>query len=162
MSQKIDQFLSAQNVPGVVALGTTATNTIYEGAFGMTNTETKSAINIDTPHAIMSMTKPITSFAIMQLVESGKIDLDAPATDYISRYQGLVVLDQVNLANKSYTTGALERNFSIRHLTPIPPGLVIPFAMTHFMAFDRQQKKTISRCYISLESSGAMALPPGF
>ncbi len=116
MSQKIDQFLSAQNVPGVVALGTTATNTIYEGAFGMTNTETKSAINIDTPHAIMSMTKPITSFAIMQLVESGKIDLDAPATDYISRYQSLVVLDQVNLANKSYTTGALERNFSIRHL----------------------------------------------
>ena len=127
MSQKIDQFLSAQNVPGVVALGTTATNTIYEGAFGMTNTETKSAINIDTPHAIMSMTKPITSFAIMQLVESGKIDIDAPAT-----------------------------------CSPIPPGLVIPFAMTHFMAFDRQQKKTIAPCYISLESSGAMALPPGF
>lgn len=116
MSQKIDQFLSTQNVPGVVALGTTATSIIYEGAFGVTSTEARSAINIDTPHAIMSMTKPVTSFAIMQLVESGKIDLDAPATDYISRYQDLAVLDQVNLANKSYTTKALKRGFSIRHL----------------------------------------------
>jgi CubicO group peptidase (beta-lactamase class C family) len=36
----------------------------------MTNTDTESPINIDTPHAIMSMTKPITSFATMQLVRS--------------------------------------------------------------------------------------------
>ncbi|HAT27779.1 MAG TPA: hypothetical protein DCS89_12240 [Gammaproteobacteria bacterium] len=69
MSQPIDQFLGVQNVPGVVALGTTATDAIYEGAFGMTNTDTESPINIDTPHAIMSMTKPITSFATMQLVQ---------------------------------------------------------------------------------------------
>jgi CubicO group peptidase (beta-lactamase class C family) len=44
-----------------------ATDTTYEGAFGVTNKDTANAINIDTPHVIMSMTIPMTSFAIMQL-----------------------------------------------------------------------------------------------
>ncbi len=116
MSQQIDQFLSHQDIPGVIALGTTASDTIYEGAFGVTNTDTGNRINIDTPHAIMSMTKPITSFAIMQLAESGRLDLDASAADYISTYRDMTVLDQVNLADKSYTTLPLERNFTLRQL----------------------------------------------
>ena len=116
MSQQIDQFLSTQDIPGVIALGTTASDTIYEGAYGVTNTESGNTINIDTPHAIMSMTKPITSFAIMQLVESGKINLDAPAADYFTQYRDMSVLDQVDLTRKTYTTRSLDRKFSIRHL----------------------------------------------
>jgi CubicO group peptidase (beta-lactamase class C family) len=75
MSQQIDQFLGGQDIPGVIALGTTATDTTYEGAFGVTNKDMANAINIDTPHAIMSMRKPITSFAIMQL---GGVRQDRP------------------------------------------------------------------------------------
>jgi hypothetical protein len=153
MSQQIDQFLDAQDIPGVIALGTTATDTIYEGAFGVTNVDTGNAITIDTPHAIMSMTKPVTSFAIMQLVEAGRIDLDAPATDYISRYQSMTVLDQVDLANKSYTTRPLDRDFS--------PDSVIPSAMKHCTAFARKLSKVISHWYTSQENAGPTVLPPG-
>ena len=142
MSQPIDQFLGVQNVPGVVALGTTATDTIYEGAFGMTNTDTESPINIDTPHAIMSMTKPITSFATMQLVESGKIDLDAPATDYISHYRSMTVLDQVDLASKSYTTRSLDRNFSIRHLLTHTAGFGYTFCNDTLYGLQPESEKT--------------------
>lgn len=142
MSQQIDQFLGAQDIPGVIALGTTATDTIYEGAFGVTNTDTGNAINIDTPHAIMSMTKPITSFAIMQLVESGKIDLDAPATDYISRYRDMTVLDKVDLANKSYTTRPLDRIFSIRHLLTHTAGFGYTFCNETLYGLRPEAEKT--------------------
>lgn len=142
MSQPIDQFLSAQDIPGVIAIGTTATDTIYEGAFGVTNVDTGKTINIDTPHAIMSMTKPITSFAIMQLAESGKIDLDAPATDYISHYRNMNVLDQIDLANKSYTTKSLDRNFSIRHLLTHTAGFGYTFCNKTLYGLGPEAEKT--------------------
>jgi CubicO group peptidase (beta-lactamase class C family) len=44
--------------------------TAYERAFGL---------NKDTIFAIASVTKPITSVAVMRLVEAGKVRLDEPA-----------------------------------------------------------------------------------
>ncbi len=142
MSQQIDQFLSHQDIPGVVALGTTASDTIYEGAFGVTNTGTGDTINIDTPHAIMSMTKPITSFAIMQLVESGRIDLDSPAADYKPSYREMTVLDQVALTDGSYTTTPLDRDFTIRQLLTHTAGFGYTFCNETLFGLRPESEKT--------------------
>ena len=40
-----------------------------------------------TPIAVGSSTKPLTATAIMQLVEAGKVDLDAPVTRYLPWFQ---------------------------------------------------------------------------
>jgi len=48
---------------------------VYEGEAGDTAR--------DRIYRIMSMTKPVTSVACMQLVEQGQISLDAPVTDYL-------------------------------------------------------------------------------
>ena len=37
------------------------------------------------------MTKPITSAAVMMLAEEGKVDLDAPVSEYIPEFEGLRV-----------------------------------------------------------------------
>jgi methyl acetate hydrolase len=69
----------AQRVPGVVAMAATEGSVIYEGAFGSRHLSQGPAMSRDTVFRIASMIKVVTSVAAMQLVEEGKISLDAPA-----------------------------------------------------------------------------------
>jgi len=71
--------VDAGDVPGVVAMATTAGGTIYEGGFGKRRLDEDTAMSTDTVFMIASMTKALTGTAAMQLVEQGKLNLDTPA-----------------------------------------------------------------------------------
>ena len=66
-------------LPGVVAAAADRAGTIYQGAFGRRALPDGAAMTLDTVFRIASMTKAITATAAMQLVEQGRLDLDAPA-----------------------------------------------------------------------------------
>ena len=84
LKQQADQLLSAAvtdgAVPGVVALATNAEGTYYEGGFGERIQGDGVEMTPDTVVWLASMTKAITGAAVMQLVEQGKLELDAPAS----------------------------------------------------------------------------------
>ena len=65
------------DVPGVVAAATDREGTIYEGGFGK-RCWAAAAMTPNTVVWIASMTKAVTGTAAMQLVEQGKLKLDAP------------------------------------------------------------------------------------
>ena len=69
----------ARQVPGVVAMAANDGGIIYEGAFGSRHLGQGPAMSRDTVFRIASMIKVVTTVAAMQLVEEGKITLDAPA-----------------------------------------------------------------------------------
>jgi len=71
--------VSASGVPGVVAMAANAQSIIYEGSFGLRNRNMPEKMSTDTIFRIASMVKLLTSVAAMQLVEQGKLELDAPA-----------------------------------------------------------------------------------
>jgi methyl acetate hydrolase len=79
---QIDQLLrqkcDAKEIPGVVAMAATGSETIYQGAFGKRDLTKDDAMTVDSVFWIASMTKAITSAAGMQLVEQGKLSLDEP------------------------------------------------------------------------------------
>ncbi|MFO1111575.1 MAG: serine hydrolase domain-containing protein [Bradyrhizobium sp.] len=79
---QIDQFLrqkcDAKEIPGVVAMAATGSETIYQGAFGKRDLTKDDAMTVDSVFWIASMTKAITTAAGMQLVEQGKLKLDEP------------------------------------------------------------------------------------
>jgi len=79
---EIDQLLrqkcDAKEIPGVVAMAATASETIYQGAFGKRDLTRDEAMTADSVFWIASMTKAITTAAGMQLVEQGKLKLDEP------------------------------------------------------------------------------------
>jgi methyl acetate hydrolase len=83
--QQIDAVLrsavEAREVPGVVAMAASDKGPIYEGAFGVRSLDGEPAMTLDTVFRIYSMTKAITCVAAMQLVEEGKLSLDAPVPD---------------------------------------------------------------------------------
>jgi CubicO group peptidase (beta-lactamase class C family) len=83
-------------VPGVVASVATPDGTVYEGSANL---------NKDAIFAIASMTKPITSVAVMQLVEAGKVKLDERASLYVPELGKVQVLENGKLrAPKSPVT----------------------------------------------------------
>ncbi len=79
---QIDQMLrqksDAVEIPGVVAVAASGSEVIYEGAFGKRDLSKQNAMTTDSVFWIASMTKAITTAAAMQLVEQGKLALDAP------------------------------------------------------------------------------------
>ena len=79
---QIDQLLrqksDAREIPGVVAVAATGNEVIYQGAFGKRDLAKDDAMTADSVFWIASMTKAITAAGAMQLVEQGKLSLDAP------------------------------------------------------------------------------------
>ncbi len=90
----LDKVTTAkERVPGVVAMVTDNASNVYEGARGVRDLGTGEPMTLDTIFAIFSTTKAIAGTAVMQCVEEGLLDLDAPAKDYAPAIGKLQVLD---------------------------------------------------------------------
>jgi methyl acetate hydrolase len=94
---RVDEVLHSAvesgTVPNVVAMAATADGPIYEGAFGPKAAGKPEEVTVDTLFRIASMTKMVTTVAALQLAEQGKLDLDAPVSDYRPEFAELKVLD---------------------------------------------------------------------
>lgn len=116
---KIDAALrgavEAGDVPGVVAIATDRESVIYEGAFGKRVLGKPEPMTPDTVVWIASMTKAVTSAGAMQLVEQGKLDLDAPAAKVVPEIGAAQVLEGFD-ANGQPRTRAPRRPITLRHL----------------------------------------------
>src|SRR5438270_10816478 len=64
--------IERKDVPGIVALITNRERVVYQGAFGVADVATGRPLASDALFRIASMTKPVTSVALMQLVEQGR------------------------------------------------------------------------------------------
>ncbi|MBR1207834.1 MULTISPECIES: serine hydrolase [unclassified Bradyrhizobium] len=84
---------SNPRVPGVVAMVTDRHRNIYEGAAGKRRLDQAADMATDSVFAIFSTTKAITGTAVLQLVEEGKLDLDAPARTYAPDLGKLMVIE---------------------------------------------------------------------
>jgi methyl acetate hydrolase len=83
---------SDPRVPGVVAMITDRDRNIYEGAAGTRRLGRNGDMTTNTVFALFSTTKAITGTAVLQLVEEGKLDLDAPARNYAPEIGKLKVI----------------------------------------------------------------------
>ena len=108
--------VEAREVPGVVAMAASDAGPLYEGAFGRRDIENGPAMTLDTVFRIASMTKAITCVAAMQLVEEGRLDLDAPVPDIGEpALNAPQVLDGFDAAGKPKLRPA-KRPITLKHL----------------------------------------------
>ena len=78
ISQQLAAAVDRGDTPGVVALVVNRDTVVYEGAAGKFDLAHDVAMPVNAIFQIASMTKPVTSVAIMMLVEEGKLKLDDP------------------------------------------------------------------------------------
>jgi len=128
----LSAFLKAStargDIPGVVVAVVAKEGTLYEEAFGVSSTVSKRPMTKDTIFNMASMTKPITSVAIMMLVDEGKLKLDDEVAKYLSKYKDPLVITKFNEADASYETRLAKRPITIRHLLTHTSGIGYAFS----------------------------------
>lgn len=75
-SQKFNALLKEHALPGAVVLIKRGDTTVHHQAYGTVNREKPAEMQKDAIFRIYSMSKPITAFALLQLVDRGKVSLD--------------------------------------------------------------------------------------
>ena len=116
------------DVPGVVVAVVDKDATLYHEAFGRSSTLRNTPMAKDTIFNMASMTKPVTSVAIMMLVDEGKLKLDDDVAKYQPKYRNPVVISTFNDADGSYTTRPARRPITIRHLLTHTSGIGYGFS----------------------------------
>jgi methyl acetate hydrolase len=123
----IDAYLHSvvreTHIPGIVALVTDADRVIYTGAFGHQDVAHAVPMEVDTIFRIASMTKPVTSVAVMMLVQEGDIGLDDPIADYLPSFESARVLETFDAVTRHYTSRPAARPITVRHLLTHTSGL---------------------------------------
>ena len=92
------------------------------GTFGMAHREERRPVAADTLFRIASMTKPITSVAVMMLVEEGRVLLNDPVTRYLPEFSDAKVLERVG-DEGAFRLIEPARPMTVRHLLTHTSGL---------------------------------------
>jgi methyl acetate hydrolase len=111
----LKEAVSKGDVPGVTAAATDAKGTTYEAGFGKRVLGEPADMTPDSVVWIASMTKAITGAASMQLVERGKLALDAPAKAVVPQLGEVGVLEGFDAAGKPKMRKP-KRDITLRHL----------------------------------------------
>ena len=101
--QLIPDLMRKYAIPGGAVAVLRDGKLLYARGFGYADVENKTPVQPDALFRIASVSKPITSAAIMKLVEEGKLKLD----ELISRRIGL---DGVNDALAAMKAGEVSRS----------------------------------------------------
>lgn len=75
-SQNFNALIKQHDLPGAVVLIKRGDTAIHHQAYGKVNREQPKEMRTDAIFRIYSMSKPITAFALLQLVDQGKVRLD--------------------------------------------------------------------------------------
>ena len=130
------------DVPGVVVAVVDKNGVLYNEAFGKSSTVKNTPMTKDTIFNMASMTKPITSTAIMILVDEGKLKLDDELAKYLPKWKDPQVISKFNEADASFETRPAKRQITIRHLLTHTSGIGYGFASPMLTKIMEKTKKS--------------------
>lgn len=84
---KIKQTMQTSHTPGLAVGIVISDHVVYAQGFGVADSATGKPMTPDTTIMLASVSKTFTSAAVMQMIEQGKIDLDAPITKYLPDFK---------------------------------------------------------------------------
>ncbi len=123
LDQFIRDYVNKGYIPGGVFLVARDNQIVYNKTFGFRNTDKKAPYKKDDIFRICSMTKAITTVAIMQLYEEGKLGLDDAVQNYIPAFKKTQVLDSFNEKDSTYTTVPVKSPITLRQLLTHTSGI---------------------------------------
>ena len=123
MDNIFQNSINNKEVPGIAAIVIRNGKIIYHKSFGMADNQGNRALKKDDIFRIASMTKAITSTAVMILWEEGKFQLDDPISKYIPEFKNPTLVKSFSFRDTSYTTEPAKNEITIRHLLTHTSGL---------------------------------------
>lgn len=83
LDQALPRLMGSADVPGLTIAVIENGRVAYGNAFGIRSQDSGLPVDDRTVFAAASLSKPLFAFAVMQLVEEGKFDLDRPLAEYL-------------------------------------------------------------------------------
>ena len=80
--RRLDELRRGASIPGMVAVVARGDQIVWEKAFGHANVEGGILVTPETSFHLASLTKPFAATILMQLVQEGKLSLDAPVANF--------------------------------------------------------------------------------
>lgn len=94
IQEMIQRRIAAGEMTGASAVVVRKGKVVYQTYQGVMDSETKKPVTADTMFRIASMTKPVTSAAIMMMIEEGKVRLNDPISRHIPEFKNIKVAVQ--------------------------------------------------------------------
>jgi CubicO group peptidase (beta-lactamase class C family) len=119
--ERIDAFVREEmrgaRIPGIAIAIVEGGETVHATAFG--HDGHGNAVTPDTPFWIGSNTKSMTALAVMQLVEDGLVELDAPVQRYLPEFRvaDAAASSQITVRHLLHQTSGLARIDGLRAVT---------------------------------------------
>ena len=107
--------IAQRKIPAAVGMAAGERGILYSGAFG-TRDSSGPPVAPDSIFAIASMTKAITTVAALQLVEQGKVKLDAPVSEYLPQLARLEVLEGFDAQTREPKLRPAGTPVTLKHL----------------------------------------------
>lgn len=118
-------YIEQKKLAGTIAMVARYGKVAYLERFGMMDLEAAKPMQFDTIFRIYSMTKPITSVALMMLYEEGQFQLHDPVSKFIPEFAEVKVL--ASATQEGFEVAELEREITIWHLLTHTAGLTYDF-----------------------------------
>jgi CubicO group peptidase (beta-lactamase class C family) len=118
LTAQMNDAVKKGDAPAIVEIVVNRDGVLYQGASGLP---------ANTIFNIASMTKPVTSVAIMMLAEQGKLTIDDPVSKYLDGYDKLQVISKFNAADATYETRPAKTVMTIKHLLSHTSGIGYSF-----------------------------------
>ncbi len=127
LEQVIQGYVDRGQVSGAVSLIARRGGEAHLRAYGMADEGDGRSMQTDAIFRIASMTKPISSVAVMMLYEEGRFRLNDPVGQYLPELASLEVLHITDTVARVFERVASERPVTIRHLLTHTSGITYRF-----------------------------------
>lgn len=125
MQSAVPEMLYYFEVPGAEVALISGGEVVWSQAFGTAELEINRPVQQDTLFQAASISKPFTAWAVMRLIEQGKMELDAPVETYLRRWklpESAYDHDQVTIRRLLTHSAGL----SIARYQGLPPEAEVP------------------------------------
>ena len=126
IDELFETAVKERQIAGSVVLIARKGQVVHLKAAGFADAEAKKPMATDTIFRLASMTKPVTSVAVMMLVDDGKLRLDDTVSKYLPGFKGQKVLVPGKDGAEDKLVDA-EREVTIRDLLTHTSGLIYAF-----------------------------------
>jgi len=132
LTAQMNDAVKRGDAPAVAEIVVNREGVLYEGSSGL---PANALFNI------ASMTKPVTSVAVMMLAEQGKLKIDDPISKYLDGFDKLQVITKFNAAEATYETRPAKSPITIKQLLSHTSGIGYGFTNPIEYALTAKTKK---------------------
>ncbi len=83
----LHEIITRWDIPGLAVGIVEGDEIVYAKGFGVQSLETQAPVTLDSVFCVQSVSKCFVATAVMQMVERGRLDLDAPIVQYLPYFQ---------------------------------------------------------------------------